>query len=296
MFSRRKRTFKDFFYGYCIISSSYASVGLVKTLIKQYNKYLDSKQLFSKIGNNNIMNINKYYLLAGEAKKLISPIKNTFNQDLIGLKGNTVYFENFILNCNNLKYIIQPTPLTKFFSLKKCYIRNENNNLPEVNKLFISKSEVLNNGDKIYLFGKAIENKGNLIENYENLIQIKPYIISHSSYDELKKICLSIYPMVKTCIKISFVGIFLLIGIKHFYLKYQYWKNRNKRRYVLKCNVCKNNLCDILCEKCENLTNYCSQCYSKLQDEINSKKIKLKNIKCVHCNQILDIVQIIKFN
>ena len=295
MYNWRKRTLKDFFFGYLIISSSYASIGFTKSLIKQYKKYSIAKKLFNQIGLNNIINIDNFYLLSGEAKKLISPIKNTFNENLIGLKSNSTYFENFILICEKIKYIIQPTPLTKFYSLTKSYITNEKNNLPEVNKLFISKSEILSNGDNIYLFGKIINNKGNIIENYQNLKHIKPYMISHLSFDDLKKNALSFYPLIKSIIKISFCGLLFLIGIKHFYLKYQYWTNINKKRFSLKCTKCKTNLCDILCEKCENLTNYCSKCYLELQNKINSKKIKLKSIKCVHCNKILDVVQLIKY-
>jgi len=295
MYNWRKRTLKDFFYGYLVISSSYASINFTKLLIKQYKKYSIAKNLFNQIGLNNTINIDNFYLLSGKVKKLISPIKNSFNENLIGVKGNSTYFENFILICEKIKYIILPTPLTKFYSLTKSYITNEKNNLPEANKLFISKSEILSNGDNIYLFGKIISNQGNIIENYENFKHIKPYMISHSSFDDLKKNSLSFYPILKSILQISFCGLLFMIGIKHFYLKYQYWNNINKKRFSVKCTNCKNNLCDILCEKCENLTNYCSKCYLELQNKINSKKIKLKNIRCVHCNKTLDVVQLIKY-
>ena len=41
MYNWRKRTLKDFFFGYLIISSSYASIGFTKSLIKQYKKLLE---------------------------------------------------------------------------------------------------------------------------------------------------------------------------------------------------------------------------------------------------------------
>ena len=51
------------------------------------------------------------------------------------------------------------------------------------------------------------------------------------------------------------------------------------------------NLCNVMCEKCSNVAQYCDICYLNLQEKIDKSQIYLDEIKCKFCDRVLDYCQ-----
>lgn len=278
---------------------------LISNLIKQVYKCKASVILFSKLrkeyGNNLskanaldclYLNHGKYALISGMAKKLVKRLPNDIiSEKIILSKGNSFYFETFKLAKipqNLLKYknlLIEPSLQTKMLDV---FERWNNGKLMKqksfIRKLFKSKSEVIKDRDGVYLFGTVKELS-------PSTISIHPYYISNESFNDVEYDSSSIVPIIRNGFLIIANVIVIATITKIIYGYYQKWKSNRKFRYGIYCTKCKNNLCNVLCEKCENVTNYCSDCYKQFQVEIDNKKIKLKDIKCIHCNLILNSVQ-----
>ena len=285
--------------------SIYLTPQLISKLIKQVNKCKASVMLFSKLrkeyGNNLIkanaldclyLNHGKYALLSGMAKKLVKRLPNEIiNEKIILSKGNSFYIETFklakipqnLLECKSI--IIEPSLQTKMLDV---FERWNNGKLMKkksfIRRLFKSKSEVIKDGDGVYLFGTVKELS-------PSTISIHPYYISNESFNDIEYESSSIVPIIKSGFMIITNVIAIAMITKLIYDYYQQWKRNRKVRCGIYCSKCKNNLCNVLCEKCENVTNYCSDCYKRFQVDINNNKIKLKDIKCIHCNLTLNSVQ-----
>ena len=285
--------------------SIYLTPQLIGKLIKQVNKCKTSVMLFSRLrkeyGNNLIkaneldclyLNHGKYALISGMAKKIVKRLPNDIiNEKIILSKGNSFYIEPFQLakipqNLIEFKnIIIEPSLQTKMLSV---FERWNNNKLMKnksfIRRLFKSKSEIIKDGDGVFLFGTVKQLS-------PSTISIHPHYISNESFNDIEYESSSIVPIIKSgCLIIANVLVIALIT-KLICGYYQNWKNNRKLRCGIYCNKCKHNLCNVLCEMCENVTNYCSDCYKQLQFEIDNNKIKLKDIKCIHCNLILNSVQ-----
>lgn len=286
---------KDFFFAYIIASSSYCSYYLFRQLTKDIKRYQMFKESFRKKPIEYINQTSSkggLVVLNGFAKKIYERNNNLVDSEIIISKSNSWYIENFVVeSTNNFEsFLIQPNQNTKMFSLPRRY--NNKENMRSIwNRLFKFKSEIINSGDQVYLIGKIITNKNDLVPYSENLSQIKPYMISEHSIVDLQNECLSIFPMIKTGTKLLIAGCLFYFGLVHFKNCIVDYYRRRKRRDGILCHKCNLEPCNILCEKCENLTNYCSICYLSLQSEINNKHISLDDIKCVHCNKVLNVVQ-----
>jgi hypothetical protein len=145
---------------------------LISNLIKQVYKCKASVILFSKLrkeyGNNLskanaldclYLNHGKYALISGMAKKLVKRLPNDIiSEKIILSKGNSFYFEAFklakipqsLLEYKNL--LIEPSLQTKMLDV---FERWNNGKLmkqkPFIRRLFKSKSEVIKDGDFIYI-------------------------------------------------------------------------------------------------------------------------------------------------
>lgn len=285
---------KDFLFAYIIASSTYCGYYLLRQLTKDIKKYKMFKDVFTKHSSENINQASKkggLVVLDGYAKKIYERTNNLVDSEIIISKSNSWYIENFVVNClNQNSFLIQPNQNTKMFSLPRRF--NNKANMRRIwNQLFKFKSEIINSGDRVYLVGKVITNKNDLIPYSKDIFQIKPYMISEHSLIDLQNECLSIFPIIKNSLKLVFAGFLIYFGLVHFKNCIIDYYSRRKRRDGVLCHKCNIEPCNILCEKCENLTNYCSICYLSLQSEINNKQIRLDNVKCIHCNKVLDVVQ-----
>lgn len=306
----------DFLFIFSFLHSTHFSIQLIRKLIKHYKMFKISSNLFrnpanycynsyfsSKYGN--------YVLLTGITKK-ISPLNNnSISNNIISSFSNSPYIENFYLNCQNqieqkngivssLKHLynkllgkklevndnllIKPNHNTNFLWLKKRWLNPEEMKKHFFTKLFLQKSPTIQDNERLFILGKILENKK------EDIIEIKPYYISAHHFGDIEVESSSIFPFIDIGIKLAFIGLFTYLGIKYFRYKLNQWKKNKRLRSSIKCGFCQQRLSNILCAKCENVTNYCKTCYLSLQQKIERNEISLDDIKCVHCGQTLDVV------
>ena len=86
-------------------------------------------------------------------------------------------------------------------------------------------------------------------------------------------------------------GFVIYLQIRNYFLKAKRCFERFQRRERLMCKDCELSLCNVMCEKCNHMTEYCDLCYLHLQDKIDRSEILLDDVKCNSCKNVLDYCQ-----
>jgi hypothetical protein len=305
--------YRDFIRGYSTCIIGYGIYSISKRLYKQIKKFFKQIKIFKTITPQitDVRNMKlfdkkakfdeNYLILEGECDKLFTRYGNEKVKNIIISEAFTTYYEDFFLNLSNNiinsnnKVFVQPYQKTKLINLNRKYIDDGNWFYRIIRALFFEKNPVLEKGDKAIIFGKIIQNKKDIIKEFSNYYSIKAkYIYKDGSYNDLVKF------IKKTHIKNIFFNSFvlgLLLSIFYFQVKSYIIPgikrifSKIKKRMSIYCKECKINPCNIMCEKCENIVDYCDNCYIKLQEKINRNEIRLEMIKCPFCNKRLDACQ-----
>jgi hypothetical protein len=293
---------QDFFKLYIFSFSCYMFYTTGCSLFKEIKKLLKKLNFLSKSGQEfsiKKLSHNEYAIVTGKAEKIYPRYGSYIDKNIIVSESNTTYYEDFFFYLTSgEKCIVQPYPGTRLHNLTLKYLKNNN----EENKiwdritkiLFFTKSQTINNGDILHIFGKINKNENDVVREFSNLINIKPKEISGRSINDLiHKIKEKHYT------KIFFDGLFFILCglLMTYHLKFYLFDKIKKMRHTIKhrtriyCKECNINPCNILCEKCLNLSEYCDVCYMNLQEKINNEEINIADIKCSHCKKTLDYCQ-----
>lgn len=281
---------------------SFAVYTTMSSLFKEINKFIDKRNFFNGSKDKNI-----YQICEGQAEKLMRRQSNeNYNKhfkNLLLSQSFSTYYEDFKVKGKDKTYIIQPYQKTKIMNLTKTFIKideNESFYNKIFKRLFFKESPTLMEGDYISVFGKLNNKEDDEIELYENLPTIKAKTIFKDKNVE----SLANYELKISAQKIlfKFLSFTLILLLLEHQLKaqiiprfFKFFKRFKSRRFIY-CKLCKINTRNILCEKCENLTEFCDNCYSSFQSKIELDQIKLNDIKCPHCNKVLDAVQKLIYN
>lgn len=230
----------------------------------------------------------KFIAVEGKVGNIARRKGNYIDRSIILSEGNTTYYEDFLLFGNfSPTCLIQPYQKTKLKELSKHYLRNETEKSFFGKNIFYSKSPSVCEGDYVYIFGKINTNPSYILPEFKDYLNIKPYYINGRSFDDLKKECTTIAPILSSLIKLGMCSLILYI----MYLAFGPSRIRVRERSNLICKECRLNPTNIMCEKCENIGEYCDECYLQLQKRIDDDEISLHSIKCAYCKDILDCVQ-----
>lgn len=260
---------------------------------------------FQEIKN---FNHDDYVIIKGTSQKIYPRYGSYIDKNVIVSIGNSTYIEDFTLknDLNSMKsiknvknqienFLIQPYPGTRMHNLTTQYLTKSTTFWSKVSKfLFFSKSQTIKDKDQLYIFGKLNRNPNDISSEFSNYFNIKPKEISGLSLRNL-----TYYIKEKHTTKIFFQTLLFIIisGVIFFHIKLYFYPelknmmNRVRYRSRILCVTCNREPCNTLCEKCYNLTEYCDNCYINLQEKINTNQIKLENIKCLFCGDILDSCQ-----
>jgi hypothetical protein len=259
---------------------------------------------FQEIKN---LNHDDYVIIKGISEKIYPRHGSYIDKNVIVSIGNSTYIEDFILkndlksiNPKNIKnqienFLIQPYPGTRMHNLKTQYLTKSNNFWDKFCKfVFFAPSQTISDKDQLYIFGKLNKNPNDISSEFSNYFNIKPKEISGLSLKNLKY-----YLKEKHTTNIFFQSLLFIIisGAVYFHIKFFIYPsiknmlNTIKYRSRILCITCNREPCNTLCEKCYNLTEYCEYCYINLQEKINREQIKLEDIKCLFCGDVLDSCQ-----
>jgi hypothetical protein len=263
---------------------------LYKCITKFINKldFFNSSLHITKASD--LKKINSNYIIAtGEAEKLYTISGELFNSSIIELTKSSSYHEDFLLNPNGL--FIQPYDKTHY-SLKRLNL-GTNILLRFISWLF--PTQVLDNNDIITVYGKINTNPNDIMSDYSQYTLIKAKRICHNidfetmksivQHSEVRKITLQISKVIMLGSLMFFMSrVTILPKLKRLYKLLRY-------RASIYCSVCNERPCNLLCEKCDYITNYCDICYLAFQEKINNAEVKLDDIKCGNCKATLQKVQ-----
>lgn len=277
--------------------------------LKSIKKYIKKLKFLKKIKNENMLynkgimhnTENKEYILVnGKTEKLYPRSGDLINKNIILSEGYSRYTEDFKLDVSML---IQPYQNTSFHNFDKSYIytqkENENSLLKFFKFIFFRKSDVLLDGKEVFVFGKMNKNSWDILDAYKDLYHIKAKAIDTKSFESLISNIHS--KSLEKCI--TYAGFLVMLSI------ILYYETRGfliplfkklfftiKHRNLIFCKECNNNPCNLMCEKCENIADYCDNCYVKLQEKINNDEISITEIKCHFCTRTLDKTQKLLYN
>jgi hypothetical protein len=270
------------------------------TLVLGYLLYTESYQLYKYIkkwfhklpffNSTDIVNkpISDYIIMKGKASKLYTfTADDIFNYRIVELSPYTHYHEDFLMSDR----FIQPYDKTK-------YLLNASYNQRNIFTKFFSwlfPIYHVNHNDEVTIFGKIIHNDNFIMNDYSKYPLVKAKMIAHDmdetglldhvQQQEVNKITIQI-------IKVTILGSMLYLLAKYsIYPKVKRFFKLFRYRAQVHCDSCKIKPCNLLCEKCEYLTNYCDECYIAFQAKINKAELELNNIRCANCQRVLDKVQ-----
>ena len=284
---------------------SYGWFKLLKKLFKEIGRlrglfYLtDKTSIITNINDLNKLEKSKlkpFFFLKGKTEKIYKREGNYLKPDIILSNCNNKYLEDFFLNIDGGKVIVQPHFKMKYSNFDSEYIRNERTTLSKLlNFLFFSKSPVLKENQEIILFGQINESSNNIISEFENFKNIIPDYIEKGSNLSNVSVALRSIQINKTVLT---AGLFLFCtgaAITLFYRIYwNYFKKFffiKKKRIRIYCKKCNSNPCNVFCENCLELNEYCNGCFKNFQDEIDEGKITLNDIRCCKCSKKMEDVQ-----
>jgi hypothetical protein len=305
--------FKEYLNLFSIFIGFYSFYSSSIQFFKYFKKFLKKMKFFrnflnfqknceskenpsSKLSKSKTFISDNYAMMQGRAIKIFSRLSEEIDTSIIISKSNTTYYEDFLLltNWKKEKFFIQPDNKTKFFYLPKQYLRQDlpNRFLNFFYKIIFRKSEVIRDKDYIYLFGK-IEKNPQVFESFKDMICVRPKDISGNSFDFMMKRVKSEH--VNKILHLAFVfaisGFVIFIQLKNYFHRIKKFVSRLKRRRRVTCKECGENLCNVMCEKCSNMTEFCDRCYLNLQAKIDSGEINLEDVKCCFCKGVLDYCQ-----
>jgi hypothetical protein len=291
-----EETLYDLFVVYGVSVCLFAVRELCSTIIRQIKLNIKYRKLFkegNKLTEGDIKNLpdKSFVILEGSANKIYERKTTYIDKSIILSESNTTYYEDFLLSGRfSPSCLIQPYQKTKLNNLQLRYLQKETYD-SFLYKIVFTKSQTISNGDIVYVFGKVNKNTNDITSNMMKYVNVKPKAISGKSLGDLQNTCTSLYPIFTNCLQAITLTLFVYIGTLKLLPSIKKLLSRPRQRLRILCKDCNVNPCNILCEKCENLSEYCANCYIKLQDRINSDEILLENIKCPFCNGILDHVQ-----
>ncbi len=241
-------------------------------------------------------------IIKGTTLKLFNRKSSYMNPNVILSYGNSTYMEDFILNLKNKeKVLVQPNLKTKPFNLDTSYLISNDSWFKKVwNFCFFKKIPVLKAYQEVLIYGKLTKNNLSTIKEYEKYVTIVPKFIDRScespsnfdNYRSLKilKVKLALFGVLfLTGALVSLFTSFYWLKIKNFFFKV-------RERKSIYCKICKERPCNILCEECDGLNEYCSICFKSLENYISDGRIQLSDIRCCNCSKELDKAQIIMYS
>lgn len=282
---------------HCLFTSGHSIYKELCKFIKKLQFLKIFKETKNYLANLKDLAHDEYIIVEGKAKKLFARYGSYINSGIIISQSNTTYYEDFLIKINmNSSYLIQTYPGTRFHDLQRSFLA-----LPVSKwekffyKIFYKQSQVLNDGDKICLFGKI--NK--------NLLDVPPKFQNYLANVKAKEITLESLETLFSKIKEKHINglyfkflLFTLAGIfVYFQTKYFFWpKMRNSKSAIRErsrifCKECNREPCNVICEKCYNMTEYCDGCYVNLQNKIDNEIIRLEDVKCLFCGYTLESCQ-----
>jgi hypothetical protein len=270
----RIENYLTIFISYLLYTESYNLYKLIK-------KFLNKLSFFENKGDSD------YLIIKGNAEKFFTISGELFNNTIIELSQHTHYHEDFLLSGS----LIQPYEKTHYLLRPK--LNNTNFFTKFISWLF--PVYVLSHRDEVLVYGKVERNENFLMNDYNNYTTVKAKLMAHNMEEgqmlryiqkqEAAKLTFQV-------LKIAIYGSVLYLLARHsVYPKFKRLLKLFRYKAQVHCSNCKIKLCNLLCEKCEYLTNYCDGCYINFQNKINSSEIVLENIRCGNCNAVLDRVQ-----
>jgi hypothetical protein len=285
----------DYIQLYTLSMSCWALYYVGGSVIKEVKKLMKKIKFLKDMTNKSPNSHNDYIIIQGKANKIYPRYGDYIDNSVVVSESNNTYYEDFYLNDDASKYIVQPYQGTRIHNCQYKYLAKSRRFLFDF--FFLkSKSQTISNSDHIYIFGKLNKNPKDIIEEFHHLANIKPKEISGLSLTDLVYHIKS-----KHTTRIFFSSILgvLLSYITINGLRYYIWPKYKslfrtiKTRTRIFCKQCDINPCNIMCEKCTNLSEYCDECYSGLQERINNDEIELANITCIHCSSPLVLCQVL---
>lgn len=296
-----KSFFTDLIFGLV----SYGWFRILRRLIKEARKL---KACFNLTDNSHIITNLKdlkeaessklwpFVFIKGKSEKIYTRAGNYLNKDIILSNGNSLYLEDFFLKIDGGKVIVQPNKKMQFNNFDTDYIKMNTGVFSNISKfLFNSESPVLKENQELILFGEINKSSDSNTSEFRKYINISPEFIERNS--DLNSFIVSLRSIQIN--KTFFIAASLLVftGVLMIFFNKKYW-NRikklkfnsrlRKRIYCLKCNL---SPCHVYCENCQELSEYCYECFKKFQDEIDEGKLILHDIKCSKCFQVMEFAQ-----
>ncbi len=297
---------RDIFFSFVSYVWYKSFVSLVKKVKKLLglNRVIENTCYLTNIFGKNMLNLylEKYVIIKGTTEKLINRDSPNMNPNVILSYGNYRYIEAFLLNLKtDEKVLVQPDLGTKVFNLEKSYIKSENNWIDKIwNVFFYQKTPVLLTDQKVLIYGKLTKNNMNTIIENDKYVSIIPKFIDKSShpssyFDNYRSLLIS-------KVEFQLLGFLVISSVLVNLFTYFYWlKIKNfifkvKERKRIYCKICNEKPCNILCEECDSLNEFCSVCFKSLENLIIDGKIELKDIRCCNCSKVLEKAQILMYS
>ena len=292
---------------FCICVGGYLLFRASKKLLREIRKLIGiinitkSANIITDLQKLSIINqtlLKPFVFIKGTSEKIFNRDTSYIHKDIILSYSNSNYLEDFFLNLKKGKVLIQPHPKMQHFNLENSYLKNDSGIFSSLFRyLFNSESPVVRSGDEFMVYGRIKNNKDYVLKDQEMYLNIKPVFIERGG--DISSFCISVRSMQITKTFLALTSFLMISGGLLFYYSIFYKKKikhsnmKRNRVYCLKCNI---NPCNILCEKCDYLNEYCSDCFKNFQNEINDDNLLLKDLKCCFCKEVLNIAQLLITN